>query len=139
MPEEESCSNCDRVIYVNEDAFVHQNQIVCRECYQSMSVSEPASGGEDLTTKLETYDYREALPTICFVTGVLIWLLGLVIFMWSIANVNFDFLLPENAGLRTILCLLHAAIWFSAGLAFEVAGSVLLFLKDISAKLRQIN
>ena len=129
MPKEETCSNCQRVIGTEETAFVRQNQIVCHECYHVKS------GGEGLITKLETYDYDGILPTVCFITGVLIWLLGLVIFMWNIANVNFDFLLPESAGLRIILCLLHAAIWFSAGLAFEIAGSMLTFLKDISTKL----
>ena len=101
----------------------------------TVRVAHEASGGEDLITKLETYAYHEALPTVCFITGVLIWLLGLVIFMWSIANVNFDFLLPESEGLRIILCLLHAAIWFSAGLVFEIAGAVLTLLKQVSAKL----
>ncbi len=139
MPKEETCSNCQRVIGAEEAAFVHQNRIVCHECYVSLSTSEPVPTGGEIVSRSETYDYREALPTICFITGVLIWLFGLVIFMWSIANVNFAFLLPENAGLRIILCLLHAAIWFAAGLAFKIAGSMLMFLKDISTKVGQIN
>ena len=139
MPKEEMCSNCDRLIGAEETAFVHQNQIICHECYHSVSASEPGPTVGEIVSRSEICDYREALPAVCFITGILIWLLGLVIFMWSIANVNFDFLLPESAGLRIVLCLIHAAIWFSAGLAFEIAGSMLLFLKDISAKLGQIN
>ena len=77
MPKEETCSNCHRVIGADETAFVHQNEIICRECYSAISVSEPVRTGEDLNSRLERYNYRDLLPIICFLTGFLIWLLGL--------------------------------------------------------------
>ena len=63
MPSEETCANCHRLIGALEEAFVWKDNIVCRECYDRLSIpaqpiptqptpTQPTPNGEKPETTL---------------------------------------------------------------------------------------
>ena len=52
MSSEEACANCHRLIGALEEAFVWRDNIVCRECYGKLSVSDRPDSPEEPASAL---------------------------------------------------------------------------------------